>query len=95
MRVKALGTLAVVAVTLAAGGTFAAAGTAGGTFAAAGTAAHHDDYEPVLDPANFVRVIDNPYYPLPVGRTLVYRGIRDGITQTDRVHVTSRTKVIE
>jgi signal transduction histidine kinase len=49
----------------------------------------------VLDPANFVRVIDNPYYPLPVGRTLVYRGIRDGVTQTDRVHVTSRTKVIE
>jgi hypothetical protein len=40
-------------------------------------------------------VIDNPYYPLPVGRTLIYRGVRDGQTQTDRVHVTSRTKVIE
>jgi hypothetical protein len=30
-----------------------------------------------------------------VGRTLIYRGVRDGQTQTDRVHVTSRTKVIE
>jgi hypothetical protein len=49
----------------------------------------------VLNPRDFVRVIDNPYYPLPVGRTLIYRGVRDGQTQTDRVHVTSRTKVLE
>ena len=27
-----------------------------------------------LDPSSFVSVIDNPYYPLPVGRTLVYTG---------------------
>jgi len=45
-------------------------------------------YEPVLDPANFVSVIDNPYFPLPVGRTLVYTGIKDGQTQTDTVTVT-------
>ena len=48
----------------------------------------------VLDPTGFVSVIDNPYYPLPVGRTLVYRGVRDGQTQVDRVTVTDRTKVI-
>lgn len=47
-----------------------------------------------LDPAQFVSVIDNPYYPLPVGRTLVYKGIRDGQTQVDRVTVTNKTKVI-
>ena len=35
-------------------------------------------YEPVLNPKDFVRVIDNRYFPLPVGRTLVYRGIKDG-----------------
>jgi hypothetical protein len=35
-------------------------------------------YEPVLDPANFSTTIDNPYFPLPVGRTLVYRGVKDG-----------------
>ena len=52
-------------------------------------------YEPVLDPANFVSVIDNPYYPLPVGRVLVYKGIRDGVKQIDRVTVTDRTKVLE
>jgi hypothetical protein len=52
-------------------------------------------YEPVLVPANFVAVIDNPYFPLPVGRTLIYKGIKDGVTQTDRVTVTSHTKVLE
>jgi len=73
----------------------AAAGVMAGTpWASAGTSAH-GAYEPVLNPRDFVRVIDNPYYPLPVGRTLIYRGVRDGQTQTDRVHVTSRTKVIE
>jgi hypothetical protein len=48
----------------------------------------------MFDPTNFGAVIDNPYFPLPVGRTLVYRGIKDGQTQRDIVRVTSRTKVI-
>jgi hypothetical protein len=47
-----------------------------------------------LDPALFVSIIDNPYYPLPVGRTLVYRGVKDGQTQVDRVRVSSETKLI-
>jgi hypothetical protein len=49
---------------------------------------------PVFDPNNFVAVVDNPYYPLPVGRTLVYSGIKDGQTQRDTVTVTNQTKVI-
>jgi hypothetical protein len=52
-------------------------------------------YEPVLDPADFVPVVSNPYFPLPRGRTWVYRGVKDGVTQVDRVHVTGRTRVIE
>jgi len=52
-------------------------------------------YEPVLDPADFVPVVSNPYFPLPRGRTWVYRGMKDGVTQVDRVHVTGRTRVIE
>jgi hypothetical protein len=51
-------------------------------------------YAPVLDPANFVSVIDNPYFPLPVGRKLVYTGIKDGQTQTDTVTVTDQKKLI-
>jgi hypothetical protein len=49
---------------------------------------------PGFDPNNFVAVIDNPYYPLPVGRTLVYSGLKDGQTQRDTVTVTNQTKVI-
>jgi len=51
-------------------------------------------YEPVLNPANFTTTIDNPYFPLPVGRTLTYRGVKDGQTQLDRVTVTNRTKTV-
>jgi len=58
-------------------------------------ASHQHEYEPVLNPANFVRAITNPYFPLPVGRTLIYKGIKNGKTQVDRVHVTSATRVLE
>src|SRR5207244_3472339 len=51
-------------------------------------------YAPVLDPANFVTVIDNPYFPLPVGRKLVYTGVKDGQSQIDTVTVTAQKKVI-
>jgi len=51
-------------------------------------------YEPVLDPANFTTTIDNPYFPLPVGRTLTYTGTKDGQTQVDRVTVTNQTKLV-
>ena len=62
---------------------------------AAAGASHSSDYEPVLKPADFVRTITNPYLPFPVGRTLIYRGIKDGVTQIDRVHVTSKVRVLE
>ncbi len=47
-----------------------------------------------IDPNNFVAVVDNTYFPLPVGRTLVYSGIKDGQTQRDVVTVTNESKVI-
>ena len=79
---------------VAAGATLAV-GVAAFLTVPAATAAHKAGYEPVLNPADFVKVIDNPYFPLPVGRTLIYRGIKDGRSQIDRVHVTSKTKKIE
>jgi hypothetical protein len=51
-------------------------------------------YEPRLNPAQFTTKIDNPYFPLPVGRVLVYKGIKDSQTQIDRVTVTNRTKTV-
>lgn len=49
---------------------------------------------PTFDPNNFVAVVDNTFFPLPVGRTLVYSGIKDGQTQRDTVTVTNQTKVV-
>ena len=78
--------------------TTAVAAVAAASMPGAGAAPRNRDaapYEPVLDPANFVSVIDNLYYPLPVGRVLVYKGARDGRRQTDTVTVTDQTKVLE
>ena len=86
-------TAAVAAIVL--GVTGAGAGLFASFAGAAPHAAGPGSYEPVLDPANFVSVIDNPYYPLPVGRVLVYKGLKDGTTQVDTVTVTSGTKVLE
>ena len=49
---------------------------------------------PTFDSNNFVAVVNNLYFPLPVGRTLVYSGIKDGQTQRDTVTITNETKVI-
>src|SRR5258705_4933917 len=62
-------------------------GLAGGAPAATGAPA-------VPDPSSFSTTIDNQYYPLPPGQLLVYRGVRDGQNQVDRVFVTARTKVV-
>ncbi len=51
----------------------------------------------VFDPGSFVpgAPIDNAYFPLPVGRTLVYRGTKEGQTQRDVLKVTARTRMID
>jgi hypothetical protein len=50
---------------------------------------------PVIDPANFVGAIDNPWYPLKPGTVLSYRGIKDGQVAVDKVTVTSDTVVVD
>jgi hypothetical protein len=54
--------------------------------------AAYDSHIP--SPAHFAKTIDNPYFPLPVGRTFVYRGVENGKKELDRMHVTRRTKMI-
>src|SRR5947207_2151630 len=51
-------------------------------------------YDPVIDPANFVRHVTNPFLPLPPGQTFVYEGhTKDGFLHNDFI-VTHMTKVI-
>jgi len=90
MSKKALAAFTLAAVV----GLMAAIGAARASGAPSSASACGTTYAPVLDPASFVTVIDNPYFPLPVGRTLVYTGVKDGQTQTDTVTVTNQTKAI-
>jgi hypothetical protein len=66
--------------------------------AQAGVSSHADHcatYDPkVPAPGHFSKAIDNPYFPLPVGRTFLYRGVENGKKELDRMHVTQRTKTI-
>jgi hypothetical protein len=61
--------------------------TASGAVSATGNAA--------VAGASFSTTIDNPYFPMPVGATFVYGGVRDGKSQVDRVTVTDRTRVVD
>ena len=60
----------------------------------AGDALFASDVTPIFNPANFVTVVNNPYFPLPVGRTWVYEGTKEGQTQRDVVTVTPMTRNI-
>jgi hypothetical protein len=51
-------------------------------------------YDPIIEPANFVRRVTNPFFPLPPGQTFVYEGhTKDGFVHNDFI-VTRKTKVI-
>ncbi|MGH2711697.1 MAG: hypothetical protein ACRDH9_10900 [Actinomycetota bacterium] len=51
-------------------------------------------YAPVIDPADFVDVIDNPYMPLTPGTVLTYMGFSDRGKQMENLVVTYDTKEI-
>ena len=51
-------------------------------------------YAPVIDPANFVAVIDNPYFPMTPGTVYRFEGTRDGVARRDEMTVTDEVKVI-
>jgi hypothetical protein len=52
-----------------------------------GSSAHHT--------AHFVSTVDNPWFPLKPGTTLVYRGVKDGKPSRDIVTVSSGTRTIQ
>jgi hypothetical protein len=51
-------------------------------------------YDPVIDPANFVARIDNPYFPLQPGTTFIYEGQMPDGFERDEFAVTHNTRVI-
>jgi hypothetical protein len=49
---------------------------------------------PKFDPDNFVAGVDNPLFPLPLGRRLISRGTEDDQPETVVTDVTHRKKII-
>jgi hypothetical protein len=69
--------------------------TAATLAAAAGCSSATADAPPTLPPGSqFVRTIDNPWFPLKPGTTMVYRGSDEGTPAKDVFRVTHRTKRI-
>ena len=52
------------------------------------------DYAPDIDPADFVAVIDNPYFPMLVGSQWVYEGEADGEVERVEIVVTDEPKTV-
>src|SRR5262249_50552026 len=86
-RIRALGVTLVVAVGLA-------APTGSAATPRPPSWVLHGGYAPSIDRANFVAVIDNNYFPLKPGTAFHYRGVRDGVGQTDDMVVTHRVKYV-
>jgi hypothetical protein len=61
---------------------------------AARLAPTHGRYAPAIDPANFVAVVDNPYWPLKAGSGFHYVGVRGTTPQRDDEVVLHRTKQV-
>lgn len=53
-----------------------------------------ETYNPIIDPADFVMEIDNPYFPLKPGTTFIYQGETEEGIQRNEVVVTNQTKTI-
>jgi hypothetical protein len=51
-------------------------------------------YHPSIRPADFSPDVTNAWFPLPVGRTYVYTGTKDGQRALDIVVPSSRTRVV-
>src|SRR5262245_3015853 len=52
------------------------------------------EWNPSIAASDFAAVVDNPYFPLPAGRTLVYRGQTKDGQETMEFEITGRTKNI-
>jgi hypothetical protein len=69
-------------------------GTATTATSASSLAPIHGSYSPSVDPADFVSVVDNPYWPLKPGTAFHFEGVRGTTPQTDDELVTHRTERI-
>jgi hypothetical protein len=91
-----VGLLATVAAGCGSSGSDSSSSTTATPTSASDLAPVHGPYHPSIDPANFVKTIDNRYFPLKPGTTFLYQGVHENgkTPQTDKEVVTHRTKQI-
>lgn len=89
--VAALALSAVGAVPATAGAAVGAASAKGCPLPVFGPGA---SYHPRFEPADFSPNVTNPLFPLRVGRTLVYTGVKDGKKALNIMTTTTRTQKI-
>ncbi len=51
-------------------------------------------YAPVVDPSNFVKTVNNPYYPLKPGRSFTYTGKKEKLSLRKEIVVSKKTRVV-
>src|SRR5436190_19198227 len=90
----ALALLAAVASGCGSSGAVTTSSTVAATGSAPSLAPVKGTYSPSIDPANFVSVIDNRYWPLKPGTGYHYKGVRGTTHQADDEIVTHQTKQI-
>jgi hypothetical protein len=99
----AVGALAAIAIACGSGGGSSTASAAAKPstsvaqrVSASQLAPIHGPYHPAIDPANFVRTINNPFFPLIPGTAFHYRGVHENgrTRQADDEFVTHKTKLI-
>jgi hypothetical protein len=100
-RIKQLvpSAVALAALALLAGGCGSSGGeghasTTGTSTSASSLAPTLGRYSPSVDPANFVREVDNKYWPLKPGTAFHYKGVRGTTPQTDDEVVTHQIERI-
>src|SRR5690348_10634516 len=94
---------AALAVALAAPACTSKAGTSSGgssgsgatPSASASSGATVTGYHPVIDPANFRGVVDNPWFPLKPGTVAVYKGSKDGQPVRETYTVTKGVQKVD
>jgi hypothetical protein len=97
----AVGLIAAVAAACGSSNSASGSTASGSTAAASGKSASdlapiHGPYHPSIDPANFVKKIDNRYFPLIPGTAFHYKGVHENgkTPQADDEFVTHKTKQI-
>ena len=90
-----VGAFALLTTACGSGGGSASSTPSAQTSPSAGSSASASGYHPVIDPANFQAVVDNPWFPLKPGSTYIYRGTKDGEPSRDVYVVSHETKLVD